>query len=146
MSKQKTTPQSWAIIGGGFLGITLALRLRQAGHQVTLIEAADDFGGLAAAWQIGDITWDKHYPVTLMSDLRARALLEECGIEKDMQWVETRTGFYTDGKLYSMSNTLEFLKFPPLRLIDKKIHISQFAQLQFRKGIPFKIVFIMGSD
>jgi protoporphyrinogen oxidase len=36
-----------------------------------------------------------------------------------MDWVETRTGFFTDGKLYSMSNTIEFLKFPPLRLIDK---------------------------
>src|SRR6202007_3187774 len=31
----------------------------------------------------------------------------------------TRTGFYTDGKLYSMSNTLEFLRFPPLGLLDK---------------------------
>lgn len=115
----KTNSQSWAVVGGGFLGLTLALRLRQAGHQVTLIESADQFGGLAAPWQIGDIIWDKHYHVTLMSDLRARALLGECGLETDMQWVETRTGFYTDGKLYSMSNTLEFLKFPPLRLIDK---------------------------
>ena len=113
------TPQSWAVVGGGFLGLTLALRLRQAGHEVTLIESAPEFGGLAAPWQIGDLTWDKHYHVTLMSDLRTRALLEECGIEKDMEWVETRTGFYTDGQLYSMSNTLEFLKFPPLRLIDK---------------------------
>ena len=112
-------PQSWAVVGGGFLGITLALRLRQAGHRVTLLESAAEFGGLAAPWQIGDITWDKHYHVTLMSDLRTRALLGECGLEMDMQWVETRTGFYTGGKLYSMSNTLEFLKFPPLRLIDK---------------------------
>jgi protoporphyrinogen oxidase len=115
----KPSPQSWAVVGGGFLGITLALRLRQAGHDVTLIEAAAEFGGLAAPWQIGDITWDKHYHVTLMSDLRVRALLDECGLEEDMQWVETRTGFYTDGKLYSMSNTLEFLRFPPLRLVDK---------------------------
>jgi len=117
MSQQK--PQSWAVVGGGFLGITLALRLREAGHSVTLIEAAPEFGGLAAPWKIGDITWDKHYHVTLMSDLRTRALLEECDLEDDMQWVETKTGFYTEGKLYSMSNTVEFLKFPPLRLIDK---------------------------
>ncbi|MFT5410162.1 MAG: protoporphyrinogen oxidase [Verrucomicrobiales bacterium] len=115
----KPTPQSWAVIGGGFLGITLALRLRQAGHDVTLIESAPELGGLAAPWQIGDITWDKHYHVTLMSDLRARALLDECGLEKDMRWVETKTGFYTGGQLYSMSNTVEFLKFPPLRLVDK---------------------------
>ena len=93
MPEQKPSPQSWAVVGGGFLGITLALRLRQAGHEVTLIEAAPELGGLAAPWQIGDITWDKHYHVTLMSDLRTRALLDECGLEQDMQWVETRTGF-----------------------------------------------------
>ena len=33
--------------------------------------------------------------------------------------VETKTGFYTDGKLYSMSNSLEFLRFPPLGLLSK---------------------------
>jgi protoporphyrinogen oxidase len=36
-----------------------------------------------------------------------------------MNWVETKTGFYTDGQLYSMSNKIEFLNFPPLNLIDK---------------------------
>src|SRR5690606_11631718 len=32
---------------------------------------------------------------------------------------ETKTGFYIKGKLYSMSDTIEFLKFPTLNLIDK---------------------------
>ena len=37
----------------------------------------------------------------------------------EFEWVETKTGCYTDGVLYSVSNTVEFLRFPPLRLIDK---------------------------
>ena len=40
-------------------------------------------------------------------------------LEADMRWVQTKTGFYTEGKLYSMSNSVEFLRFPPLRLVDK---------------------------
>jgi protoporphyrinogen oxidase len=36
-----------------------------------------------------------------------------------MRWVETRTGFYTDGKFHSLSSTLEFLRFPPLGLLQK---------------------------
>jgi protoporphyrinogen oxidase len=48
-----------------------------------------------------------------------RALLSEIGLEQEMQWVETKTGFFTGGKLYSMSNTLEFLKFPPLTFLEK---------------------------
>jgi protoporphyrinogen oxidase len=40
-------------------------------------------------------------------------------VEKEIEWVETKTGFYMNGKLYSMSDTVEFLKFPTLNLIDK---------------------------
>ena len=111
--------ERWAIVGGGFLGMTLAYRLARQGRNVTLFESADRIGGLASAWNLGDIVWDRHYHVTLMSDTYLRSLLDELGLEKEMEWVETRTGFYTDGKLYSMSNTLEFLRFPPLSLPDK---------------------------
>ena len=97
----------------------VAVNLQRAGHDVTLIEAAPHLGGLADAWTVGEISWDRHYHVILMSDLRTRLLLAELNLEDQLIWAETKTGFYTDGTLYSMSNTPEFLKFPPLRLIDK---------------------------
>lgn len=101
------------------LGMTIAHRLAQHGQSVELFEASSGLGGLASAWQLGDVTWDRHYHVTLLSDTALRSLLEELGLAKEMNWVETKTGFYTDNKLYSMSNTLEFLTFPPLGLISK---------------------------
>ena len=109
----------WGIIGGGILGMTLAHRLAQNGQQVTLFEAADRLGGLASTWQLGDIVWDRHYHVTLLSDLCLRSLLKELDLEQDMQWVETKTGVYANETLYSVSNSLEFLQFPPLNLLDK---------------------------
>src|SRR6266568_6217944 len=111
--------ERWGIVGGGFLGMTLAHRLAQHGQDVTLFEAAPALGGLASAWSLGDVVWDRHYHVTLLSDSYLRALLTELDLEKEMAWVETRTGFYTDGTLFSMSNTLEFLRFPPLSLLGK---------------------------
>ena len=111
--------QDIAIIGSGVLGLTLALRLVESGHDVTIFESASEIGGLASTWQIGDLTWDKHYHVTLLSDSYTRKIVEEIGLKDEFEWVETKTGFYTDGKLVSMSNTLEFLKFPPLDLISK---------------------------
>ena len=89
--------QKWAVLGGGMLGMTIAHRLAQEGHRVTLIEGRPGLGGLADAWQLGEITWDRHYHVTLLSDLHLRGLLRELGLEQEMNWVETRTGFYTDG-------------------------------------------------
>jgi protoporphyrinogen oxidase len=118
MNPAKTNSR-WAIVGGGFLGMTLALRLAQQGKDVTLYEAAPSLGGLASAWQLGDVVWDRHYHVTLFSDTILRSLLRELGLESEMRWAKTRTAFYADSKLHSMSNVAEFLRFPLLGAIDK---------------------------
>lgn len=101
------------------MGMTLALRLTQAGQKVTLFESAPKTGGLAGSWEMNGITWDRFYHVILMSDLNTRKILKEIGLEEKLQWVETKTGFFSNGKLYSMSDIVEFFKFPPINLIDK---------------------------
>jgi protoporphyrinogen oxidase len=112
-------PLKWAIVGGGMLGLTLAHRMSDQGHDVTLIEAADELGGLTSVWELGSVTWEKHYHVILLSDSRLRNLLEEIELADQLKWVETKTGFFTDGQMYSMSDTKEFLTFPPLRFLEK---------------------------
>lgn len=113
------SPRRWAVVGGGMLGMTLALRLVQQGHSVTIFEGAETVGGLASAWNLGDVTWDRHYHVTLGSDSHVLALLSELGLHGDLEWGETRTGCYANGTLYSVSDVVEFLRFPPLSMIDK---------------------------
>ncbi len=39
--------QTWGIVGGGILGMTLAWRLAHRGQQVTLLENRSTLGGLA---------------------------------------------------------------------------------------------------
>lgn len=116
---EETSQKSWAIVGGGMLGLALANRLAKLGQPVTVLEAAPTLGGLASAWRLGDVVWDRHYHVTLLSDSVLRELLEEIGLADDMRWVETKTGFYTGGKLFSMSSSWEFLNFPPLTFVEK---------------------------
>lgn len=130
------------IVGGGLLGLSLADRLQRLGHRVTVLEAAPHFGGLAAGWELSDtgleagatrnqpslvapaskpvsVRWDKFYHVILLSDSFTHELLRDLGLDADFVGVTTKTGFYTDGRLYSMSNSWEFLKFPPLGLWSK---------------------------
>jgi len=134
--------QKWAIIGGGFLGMTLALRLSQQGKTVTLFEAFPSLGGLAGTWKLGDVIWDRHYHVTLSSDVYLRSMLRELDLEKEIRWATTRTGFYIDSKLYSLSTTLEFFKFPVLSLVDKLrlgatiLYASRLKDWKTLEGIP----------
>src|SRR4051794_16354621 len=110
----------WGVVGGGVLGLMLAHRLAERGEDVTLIEGAPEIGGLAAAWQLGDITWDRHYHVTLLSDRRTQEFVRVAGLGDEFRWVETKTGYYgTDSRLRSVSNSVEFLKLPGLNPVDK---------------------------
>jgi protoporphyrinogen oxidase len=115
--------QRWGVVGGGMLGLTLALRLREQGHDVTVLERSPQVGGLAGAWTIptadGDVTWDRHYHVTLLSDGALRRVLRELGLEPEMVWVETKTGHYANGRLSSVSSVVDFLRLPGLSPVAK---------------------------
>ena len=99
--------------------MTFAHRLAQQGYEVSIFESSDNLGGLTASWKIADITWDKFYHVILLSDQNLRSLLEELGLDDKIKWQQTKTGFYVNNKFYSMSNSLEFLKFSLLSIFDK---------------------------
>ena len=111
--------QSWGIIGGGIMGMTLALRLAERGYKVTILEASSKPGGLTGSINMNRIVWDRFYHVILMSDLNTRKIIKEIGLEHDLKWVETKTGFFSDGTLYSMSNIFEYLRFPLIGLPGK---------------------------
>jgi protoporphyrinogen oxidase len=111
--------KSIGIVGGGIMGMTLAYRLAKEGYKVTIYESAPNLGGLVSTWKLGEFEWDKFYHVILLSDFRLRNLLKELELEDKIKWVETKSGFYIKGKLYSMSDVFEFLRFPTLNLIDK---------------------------
>jgi protoporphyrinogen oxidase len=109
----------WAVVGGGLLGMTLAWDLAREDRRITLFEAGPSPGGLASAWQLGDVVWDRHYHVTLLSDAALRGLLTELNLETNMRWSRTRTGFYGNGRLYPFSGALDFARFPLLNPFEK---------------------------
>lgn len=130
-----------AVVGGGVLGLQLARRLAERGNRVTVLEAGAEAGGLAAPADVGPYRWDRYYHVILLSDLHTRRLLEELGLADRLRWGITRTGFYTDGRLYSLSTNLEFLGFPPLNLLDKaRLAATILRAASIRDGRPLEQV------
>jgi protoporphyrinogen oxidase len=108
-----------AIVGGGVLGMTLALRLRNAGLQPTVIEAAPAPGGLASSDAIGTYQWDRFYHVILKSDGDLLRLLDDLGLSDRLRWGYTRTACYAGGRFHPLTTSLDFLRFPPLSLVQK---------------------------
>jgi len=135
------TRERWCIVGGGMLGMTLAHRLARAGQEVTIWEGAPTLGGLASAWRLGDVVWDRHYHVTLFSDQALRGLLSELDLEREIVWVTTRTGFYANGRLHPFSSVLDYATFPLLSPIEKFrlgatiLHASRLEDWRSLEGI-----------
>ena len=101
------------------MGMTLARRFASAGYRVTIIEGADRTGGLTTWHRFDDVIWDRFYHVILPSDSNLIGLLDELNLKHDLQWRRTYTGFFVDEKLHSISNNIEFLKFPLLSFVSK---------------------------
>jgi protoporphyrinogen oxidase len=111
------------VIGGGVVGLTVALRAAQAGHSVTLLEASPTLGGLTSPWTIEtngeSLTWDRFYHVTLASDQAWRTVLRELDLDASMVWGSTRTGALSGGQMYPVSSPVELLKFKPMKPVDR---------------------------
>src|SRR4051812_35374972 len=82
-----------AVVGAGMLGLTLAHRLGKLGHEVQILEAGNGLGGLACAQDYGEFTWDRYYHCILPQDGKLIGLLKELGLEDDLRWRATGTGY-----------------------------------------------------
>ena len=98
-----------AVIGGGLMGLALARELCRQGHSVTVFEREKQLGGLATYHDYGPFFWDRFYHVILPSDTHLIGFLRDIGLGDQLHWAKTRTGFYVDETLYSLSSSLEFL-------------------------------------
>ena len=117
---KRSDRESIAIVGGGMMGIVVAMKLAESGrYDVSLFEKEPHLGGLSSAYQWEDLIWDRFYHVILSTDSLLIELLRELGLEKELFWRETKTGFYGEGKLVSMSSTLDFITFPFMSLWQK---------------------------
>jgi protoporphyrinogen oxidase len=108
-----------AVIGGGIMGVTLAYRLSQKGINVTIYERGDNLGGLAGFITYDGVRIDRFYHTILSSDMSMQALIQESGVADRLHFVETKQGFYDNGRLYPFNTPIDLLTFPPLNLFQR---------------------------
>ena len=122
------------IIGAGATGLTAAYDLVKDGHDVTILEGADEIGGLAGSITVQGTPLERYYHHIFESDRAIIDLIEELGLSPKLKFHSTATGIYYDGALNDFSTPAEMLKFPPLGLLDRVRFGASSAMLKVIKN------------
>ena len=113
-------PKKILIIGGGFTGLTAALRLSaDKNFLVTLVESADHLGGLAAGFPLGGTSLEKTYHHLFLTDTNILNLVKELGLSEKLLWCDSSVGIYREGKIYPFKTPLDLLKFSPCNFLGR---------------------------
>lgn len=110
------------IVGGGIMGLALGYDLLKRGVGVRIWERAPELGGLMGRIrfpELQDVEVDRYYHAILNSDRTLIGLIDELGLTDELHAVTTKMGFYHDGDIFPMSSPLDFMRFPPLSMIDR---------------------------
>lgn len=127
-------PPRVGVVGGGVLGITLALRLAQAGAAVTVLERGPTLGGLAGTMELGGHTVDRFYHVITPADARMIAMAEEVGLGDQLRFQPVGAGFFAGGELHDFNGIGDLLRFAPLGPLAR-LRLGWFvAQCQLRSS------------
>jgi protoporphyrinogen oxidase len=109
----------FAIVGGGFTGLSAAYELARAAKKVVVLEKAREIGGLAAAFNVGGARLDRFYHHWFTNDLDVMALIAELGLSDQVRVNPTNTGVYYANNVFKLSTPFDLLRFTPLSFFDR---------------------------
>src|SRR5215470_5093159 len=109
-----------AIIGAGATGLSAAYDLARAGHQVSVFEAGDRVGGLAAGFKADHWDWtlEKFYHHWFASDADILGLIGELGASDRVVFERPVTVVYYQGRFYPFDSPQAWLSFPGFSWLD----------------------------
>jgi protoporphyrinogen oxidase len=121
------------ILGSGAMGLAAAYQALQDGHQVTVLEADTQPGGMAAHFDFSGLSIERYYHFICKTDYPTFDLLRELGIEHKLHWRATSMGFFHRGQLHDWGNPVALLKLPGMGLLDK-LRYGLFAFVSARRN------------
>jgi protoporphyrinogen oxidase len=115
-----SAPKTILIAGGGFTGLTVALRLSADKNlSVTLVERSGQLGGLAAGFPLGGTSLEKTYHHLFLTDTSILDLVKELGLQEKLMWCDSSVGIFRDGKTHAFKTPLDLLRFAPCSFVGR---------------------------
>lgn len=121
------------VVGAGAMGLAAAYRAAKNGHEVDLIEAAPEPGGMAGHFDFDGVSLERFYHFVCKTDYPTFDLLKELGLGEAMRWRPTSMGVFTGGKLHRWGDPMALLSFPHLSLWQKARY-GLFALVSVRRN------------
>lgn len=107
------------VIGAGAMGLAAGYHAAKAGHEVTVLEAGPQAGGMAAHLDFDGVSIERFYHFICKADAPTFALLDELGLSDKMRWRHTTMGFFAGGKLHGWGDPVSLLRYPEAGLIAR---------------------------
>lgn len=111
--------QRVAVLGAGPMGLAVAFQLARDGHLPVVFEADDRIGGMTAAFDFNGLRIERYYHFHCTSDREFLRMLDELALASKMHWVETKMGYWFQGRLQAWGNPLALLRFRGLGMLAK---------------------------
>jgi protoporphyrinogen oxidase len=99
------------IVGGGMAGLAAAWELVKHGHEVRLFEASPELGGQVRTFEVGGGRLEIYYHHIFRSDTTITALIDELGLGPDLEWIDSKVGFFARGRHYPFVGAVDLLRF-----------------------------------
>ena len=109
----------FVVLGAGPMGLMAAMELLKSGHAVDLHERDDRIGGMSATFVFDGLEIERYYHFICKPDQPMFDLLAELGLSDSLRWVDTKMGFFYNGRLYKWGTPAALLGFDGLGLIGK---------------------------
>jgi protoporphyrinogen oxidase len=101
------------------MGLAAAYQAVKDGHQVDLLEAAPEPGGMAGHFDFGGISLERFYHFVCRSDQPTVDLMAELGLGEKLHWIPTTMGFFYQGGLREWGNPVALLRLGGMSLWAK---------------------------
>jgi protoporphyrinogen oxidase len=101
------------------MGLAAAYRAAKNGHDVDLVEAAPEPGGMAGHFDFDGLSLERFYHFICHTDHPTFDLMKELGIADKIVWRDTTMGFFNSNKLHPWGTPMALLRLPSLGFIDK---------------------------
>jgi protoporphyrinogen oxidase len=101
------------------MGLAVAYQLALDGYAPVVFEADDRVGGMTATFDFNGLDIERYYHFHCTSDSAFLEMLDELGIADKMRWVQTRMGYWYQGRLQAWGNPVALLKFRGLGPVAK---------------------------